>query len=302
MLRRQANPVWRGLAIAVCLACAGCKTFSGMGPIPKAVATCQQLSLSGRSAMERGEWEQAEKDLQQAVQTCSNNVEARQHYAEALWHRGAEREAIAQLEAAQRLDRDDNSLTIRLGEMYLTVGSVYQARSAAEQALDFDPRSASAWALHGRSLQATNDLRGALSDYQRSIGYAPESTDVLTDMAEIYRRLGQPERALVTLQSLLDTYSPGEEPQRALYLQGLALVALGRYEHAIDSLREAAARDRPTAEILCRLGEAQLLAGRQADACGSLQQALAIDPAHTASRELMQRSGLANAPTAGVNR
>ena len=50
---------------------------------------------------------------------------------------------------------------------------------------------------------------------------------MLREVAELYRQLNQPERALQTLQLLAETYSPGEEPADCLYLTGLAYVALG---------------------------------------------------------------------------
>ena len=38
--------------------------------------------------------------------------------------------------------------------------------------------------------------------------------------------MNHPERALETLQSLADCYTPAEEPQQVLYLSGLAYLAL----------------------------------------------------------------------------
>ena len=67
-------------------------------------------------------------------------------------------------------------------------------------------------------------------------GFAPDSPDVLLDVAIIYRESGQPERCLTTLHQLHDTYPPGEEPQSVLVLEGLALIDLGRPQQAIESL------------------------------------------------------------------
>lgn len=279
--------------VLVPLAALGCRSMSGRGPMSRSVATCQQFAQQGRSAVERNDWEKAETLLAQAVQACGNDVESRRHYAETLWHRGATQEALAQLKEAQRLAPDDGSLIVRAGEMQLASGAIEEGRQAAERGLNLDPRCPAAWALHGRALQAAGDLRGALADYQRSLGYAPNNPEVLLDVAEVYRQLGQPERALVSLQNLLDHYAPGEEPQKAIYLQGLAYAALGRYNEAIASYTQANTRGSPTAEILCRLGEAQHQAGRAADARASLLQALTIDPQHGPSLALMQRIDIA---------
>jgi len=247
------------------------------------------MSQQGINAMERGDWKRAESLLVRALQTCPSDVEARRNYAEVLWHRGAQADAVAQVEEARRVATDDTGLAVRAGEMYLALGKMGRARQAAEQALDLDPKCAPAWALRGNVLERSGDYRQALADYQRSLGYAPGSPEVLLRLAEAYRQVGVPSRALATLQSLIDTYPPGEEPQNLLYLQGLALIALQRYNDAVESLTLANQRGPHSAELQYQLAQAHLLAGRPADAQAALQQALALEPAHQPSLALVER-------------
>ncbi len=243
--------------------------------------------------MERGEWERAESLLGQAVQSCAVDVESRRHYAETLFHRGAIKDAITQLEEARKLSTEDATLAVRLGELHLMTGNVAAARAAAEQALDIDPKLAGAWALRGRTWQAAKESRQALADFQRALSYEPESTDVVLQVAELYRQLGQPERALVALEDLHDRYPPGEQPPQVLYLQGLALSALQRHPEAVARLREAVQRGGPSPDMLCQLAEVQFLAGRAEEARGTLNQALSMDANHASSRALVQRMELA---------
>ncbi len=118
-------------------------------------------------------------------------------------------------------------------------------------------------------------------------------------LAETYRQLGVPSRALATLQGLIDSYPPGEEPQRLFYLQGLALIALDRYNDAVESLALANQRGPHTAELLFRIGRAHWMAGRPAEAQASLQQALALEPAHRDSLAMVERMRGGAAATAG---
>lgn len=239
--------------------------------------------------MERGQWGRAETMLSKAVQTCPIDSDARRQYAETLWHRGDKPAAIKQLEEARKLSNEDPALAVRLGELYLESGQVQLARDAADAALQIDPKSAAAWALHARSMTAVGEPRQALADYQRSLGYEPDKQDVLLGVAEAYRQLNQPDRALCVLQTLTETYPPGEQPRQVLYLEGLALTALGRYDDAAQSFAAASTRERPTAEILYRLAEAEMLAGRPVSSQASAQQALALDPAHACSRALLDQ-------------
>jgi tetratricopeptide (TPR) repeat protein len=279
----------RWLAAVFSLWATGCHSLSWQGPVPKSVATCRQFSQQGINAMERGDWDRAESLLSQAVQACPVDSEARRNYAETLWHRGAVNEAAAQLEEARRVAADDTSLAVRTGELYLSMGQVDRALKLADQTLDLDPKAAEAWVLRGRAQESTGHIREALADYQRSLGYCPGNPDVLLRVAEAYRQLHQPERALTVLQNLGDSFPAGEEPQNLLHLQGLALMALGRPNDAVESLTLAAGRGKPTAGILCHLAEAQLLSGHQAEASAAVAQALLLEPDDLESRGLKDR-------------
>ena len=210
--------------------------------------------------------------------------------------RGARTEAIAQLKEACRLIPTDAAMHGQLAEMYLAAGQREAAQATAEMAIRLNPRLPAAWAVRGRAMCAGGNLAQALADFQRALGCVPYDQRILLDTAELYRQMNQPQRALETLQSLANTYSPAEEPQQVLYLQGLAYGALGRHDDAVDSLAAAAARDKPSPEILYRLAQAEWLAGRPADAATTAQQALALDPRHQPTHELLISMQMAQQP------
>jgi tetratricopeptide (TPR) repeat protein len=281
---------------AVLALLAGCRLPGRDGPVSQSLAESRNLSRQGVAAMERGQQHQAETLLAKAVKVCPSDPEARRNYAETLCMHGSQTEAIAQMEEVARNGCEDATFWTRLAEMYLAAGRADAAELSVQQALNLDPKLASAWAVRGRAMLASGQTRQALADYLRALGYAPGDSKILMEVAELYRQLDQPERALQTLQVLADSYAPGEEPQQVLYLTGLAYTALGRPGDAVESLSAALIRDKPTPEILYRLGEAELLAGHQDEAAKLVQQALAIDPQHQPSRELLNRIELARRP------
>jgi tetratricopeptide (TPR) repeat protein len=268
---------------------AGCRLPGTDGPVSQQLLTSRHYSQQGLAAMERTEFERAEDLLSRAVKACPTDFEARRHYAEALWQRGHRREAIAQLDEASRLVPDDPTIYVRIAEMRLDMGQIAAARQAAEQGLDLDPKVAQTWAVHGRVMYAVGDQRQALADYHRALGYAPTDRQILLSVAELYRQLGEPQRAIFTLQKLNDTYPPGEEPPQVLYLLGMAYSATGRYDDAVETLTAAMLRDRPTPELLARLAETQLARGRADEAASAAREALALDPNHEASRQILAR-------------
>ncbi len=284
---------WPNVALLLALLWAGCRLPGQQGPVPQSLADCRRLSREGVAALERGQQQTAENLLAQAVTACPADAEARRDYAEALWRRGARQEAIAQLEEAGRLATEDASLWARLAEMYLVAGQPHSAWQSAQRAIELDPKLPAAWAIRGGVLRVAGQPRDALSDYLRALNYAPKDRAVLLEVAQLYRQLNQPAAALQTLQSLAETYSPGEEPGLVLDLLGLAYVAVGRYDDGVEQLSAAVARGEPTAEMYCHLGEAELLAGHAVEAAAAAQQALTLQPQHQPSRELLQRIALA---------
>jgi len=280
----------------------GCRLPGYDGPVSQSVAASRQYARRGVAALERGDAAEAEQWLAKAVKSCPGDSEPRRHYAEALWQRGQREQALAQLREAVKRADEDPVLHRRMAEMCLELGQIDTARESIERAIDLNPKSAESWAVRGRILQASGQFREALADFHRALGLAPDDRQVLLDVAELHRRLEQPHRALQALQSLAETYNPGEEPQQVLYLTGLAQLALARYDDAAESLALAAERGPTQPELLYRWAEAQWLCGRADQAAALAAQALQAAPDHQPSRELLQRIELARSSSSGVLR
>jgi tetratricopeptide (TPR) repeat protein len=260
------------------------------------VAAGRDMTQRGVTAMETGNWSEAEKMLGSAVESCGKDASTRGYFAETLWHRGATEPALEQMSQAVELDPNDTTLIVRYGEMLLGVGETKQALKRADQAIMLNPKLENAWALRGRAYWRLGQTERALADLQRSLEYGPDTPDVLMDVAAIYRERGQHDRCLTTLQHLIDTYPPGQATQLAYWMEGLTLADLGRPQQAAEALRVANQQGPPNADILYYLAQAQLAAGRPAEAVIAAQEAVAANPTHTASRQLIAQ--LATRPAA----
>ncbi len=277
---------FRGCLFATVGLSAGCRMASLEGPVSRSLATSRKLSHRGLGALERGDTPSAATLLSAAVEACPADAEAHRHYAEALWQLKEPHKALAQMDEALRLTPDDDTLHVRAGQMRLESGDVDGASREASLALDINPKAAQAWALRGQAAHRRGDLRQALNDFHRSLGYTPEDREVLLASAEVYRELNQPQRALLGLQTLADTYGPGEEPQQVLYLEGLALHALGRYDEAVTTFVAARDHGANTAELQWRIALAERAAGHVDRAREALDAALALDAKHPGCRTL----------------
>ncbi len=274
----------------------GCRWTGNDGPVPRSLLQCRQLSQQGLVALERGDLQNADALLSKAVATCPIDTEARRRYAEALYKQGHRREALAQLTKALEQSPDDFAAWVRRAEVELAVNDLAAAHVSAQRALQLNPRSASAWLIEGCYARQKGDLRGALAHYHRALSYEPHQRELLLELAQTYQQIGEPQRALANLQTLVDSYPPGEEPQQIMYYQGLALLALQRNNEAVDVLSTARDRAPPTPELLYQLAEAQLRVGHGAQAREAIAQALSIEPGNMACRGLLEKLDVAELP------
>lgn len=269
--------------------------------VPESLATCRELSQNGVAAMELGEWDKARAVLDEAVATSPTDAEARRHLAEALWKSYSPREAVVHMEAAVKLDPRHAPTVVRAGEMLLEVGAVDLAHQRSEEAIALDSTLAGGWALRGRVERQRGNAVRALADMQQALRFAPHQTDVLLQIAEVQYELGRPQRCLTMLHRLLDIYPPGEEPQQALWLEGLAYGSMERHEDSVASLTAASLRSQPPSDLLYQLARAEQAAGQTAAAANTARRVLALDGEHQQSKVLLaQLQGFADPGQGGT--
>lgn len=241
--------------VLVVVAGSGCRLIPRSGPVPQEVADARRLCNEGLSAADRKDLLRAEGLLEQAVKNCPTDVDARRHYADVLWQRGERMAAVTQIAEALRLSPGDTSLCIDGGRMYMELGLLDDADRLSREAVRVAPRSDKAWRLHGQVAQARGRPEEALADFHRALALAPDDRELILETAEIYRRLGRPQRALATLAILGESYPPNQTPPQVLVLEGMAQEALDRPTDAIDSYRQAVARGLQSQDIAGRLAK-----------------------------------------------
>jgi predicted Zn-dependent protease len=247
----------------------------------------RELSRQGVAALESGQPQQAEELLRKSLAAAPDDASARRYMAETLWRRGAGDDALTQITKAVRLDPTNAGLAVRAGEMSLAVGRREFAASEAERAIRLDPKLASAWALRGRCHSKINQPDEALADFERAVELEPDRSDLLVEVASIYRQRGQNRRCLTAIYHVLDSYPSGEEPQSVLVMQGQTMMDLGRPQQAATAFLAAAQHGPPSADIYFSLAQAYSAAGRFEEAAGAAQQALAVNGSHDPSRRLL---------------
>lgn len=228
--------------------------------------------------MQREQWAEAEVLFRKALRTCPTDERAHRCFAEILWRKGAREEAVAHMREAARLSGNAAEVTVALGEMHLECEELTAAGQRAEEALAARRDLPSAWVLLGNVQRLQGQPQAALASYHRALSLRPDDARLQLVVAQVYRQLGRPQRTLAVLAALAEQYPLGEEPRDFLLEQGLALQAVGRYTESAQSLAAAVHRGPVTPDLLCQLGEAQLLAGDPGNARLSILAALERDP------------------------
>lgn len=243
----------------------GCQWSRTIKPLTPSQLLSSERSQAGMAALERKDYEEAEKRLGEAVRLNKKDIDHRRNYAEALWKRDKHKEALEQLdEAVKRGGNEDASLHVSLAEKNLFLNQLTTAFHHADQAIRLNPNDYKSWELRGRvgwrlALEQSDwkreryvaAIEQAKSDYYRALALSPDNRDILPELATVQMHCGQPEHALATWQKLQIGYQSGAEPIDLLRGKAEALVALQRFEEALSCLQEARKQE-PNQEELDR--------------------------------------------------
>jgi len=277
------------LAVLVCLVVSGCRTFSVDGAASSEIVSCRDQWQHGLEALQHQQWAKAELLFAGAVRTCPKDERARQHYADALWHRAAWHEATQQMEEAVQLSGGDPSLLVRLGKMYFSLERYDEANACAAEALARQADLPQAWALRGDIHQQRGDRPTAIADYHRALSLQPDMPAIQLALVRNSYETNDLQQALTTLHALKDGTPPAELSHEVLYLDGLIHKSLRRYEDAARSFRQLARLGQGGSEIFYELANAELLSGHPEAARHAAQIALAWNVHHLPTRSLLAR-------------
>ena len=169
-------------------------------------------------------------------------------------------------------------------------GLATEARAALEQALQLAPDRGEWHYQLGQLAGQLGDQRGGLDHFAAAVQLAPGVAEHWRTLAHAQRRHSSCEIALETLERALDRF--GDDAQ--LHAAAGALLEQGqRHDQAAWHYRRAVAPDSGIAEHWWRLGRACLALGELAEARGSFERALTLDPraaaAHAGMAQILAR-------------
>jgi len=243
------------------------------------LSVARQNSLRGQEKLQQNKFEEAEFLFTEALRRSSADERAQAGMAEVLWQRGAQEQALAHMTQAATLSGGNPDTFVRLGEMYLQQGLLDRALAQADLAVDHQRNHAGGWALRGKVLQQRQQFEESMACYHRALSSQPNLPEVQISLAEIYRGLGRPQRALATLDAMTDEQASGQANPRAWMLKGMALADMGEINLAQTCLKNAAlCCSDVSSDVLLKVAQTQIETGDFAEARICLGRALQYDP------------------------
>jgi tetratricopeptide (TPR) repeat protein len=234
------------LAILAISTLCGCRMLVGKAR-NQSLVNARQLSLRGTDAFQRNRDQDAELLFSQALSESPQDERAHWGYASVLWKSGDKRKALEHMNEAYRLSGRNPDYAIQLGQMHLDLGQFDSAKALAIDVLAVNRNHNNAWALLGDVHRTQKDWPSSLECYHHALLLRSDNPQVQFAVADIYRKTGRPERALATLDRMVDLHAAIVEDPEHLLLRGLTFTDLDRPKEAKELLSKCSERLEPTA-------------------------------------------------------
>ena len=192
--------------------------------------------LAATRAFYDWDWKAAEPDFLHAMERKTTSSSAHLLYARYLRALGRMDEALAQIQAAQKLEPDSPMVTLNLAAFYYYARNPDRAIEIAQQLVTADPKAAAGRLLQGMSYEQKGDLKQALTLLQEAVSLSDNNSMYLGALGHAYGVAGMKPEAQKVLTQLSSTAPLDYVSQ---YDVALVQSALGDSDAALKSLQRA---------------------------------------------------------------
>ncbi|WP_010582742.1 tetratricopeptide repeat protein [Schlesneria paludicola] len=273
------------VAVLICPLVTGCQSLQKR--LSQDSAKCGALCAQAREARERGNAEQANQYLDEALRQKPTDVETRRQLAETMWNSGRRHEAVEEFAALHNQLPKDTRLAARLAVMQWETNRRTEAAETAESVLKLDQKSKEAWLVRARCQVVREEFEEAMSSYIQLAQLAPDDVIPMIELAELHLKRGHPDRACPLFRAASQHSATTPEQQSEIeWLLGISYTRSQRWSLAVPVLERAIGRRKASAEDWCFLGWARLQSGDVTGAQSDLQRAVHCDPNSASVRSL----------------
>jgi tetratricopeptide (TPR) repeat protein len=146
--------------------------------------------------------DESQRNFEQALKLQPERLDVLASLVKVEAARGNTDSAIGRVHAALEHNPDNRDLLTLLGSLYFERKNYPQAAAAFERTRVLNPNT---WQPH-RNLAivklATNDVSGAVSEYQTALGLAPAEAQLVADAARLFEKQGKVDEAIACYEAL----------------------------------------------------------------------------------------------------
>jgi Flp pilus assembly protein TadD len=229
----------------------------------------------GIALSQKGRVDEAITRFQKALQIKPDYAEAHNNLGNALRQKGKVDEAITQFQKALQIKPDYAEAHNNLGVVFFGQGRMDEAISQYQKALQINPAFAEVHNNLGIALGRNARVEEAIACYQKALEIKPDYAEARNNLASAFFRQGRMDEAITHYREVLKI-KPGFA--EAHYSLGCALAQKGRADEAIVHFQEALEIKPDYAAVHNNLGIVLLQEGRADEAIVHFQKALQIRP------------------------
>jgi tetratricopeptide (TPR) repeat protein len=201
-------------------------------------------------------------------------------------------DAIRRYRIAGTLQPDYLAVPVNLGNIYLQINRIEEAKENFTRALGINKNCAAALYGLGQVALSQKNYAEAIDKFEAALALAAGANRIHYSLAMAYRNLGNAEKAMAHLAQqgtvgvqvndpLLDSLQKLIKGERIHLIRGKLALEARRYSEAIDEFRLAITANRKSLPAYINLGAALVQTGDPKGAAENFAEALRIDPANT---------------------
>ncbi|MDR2690097.1 MAG: tetratricopeptide repeat protein [Azoarcus sp.] len=208
-----------------------------------------------------------------AVELQPDNARYRQRWGETLSRLGEFKDALHQIQHAQRLAPRDAGILCSLSGIYVKLGLWQQAKKVLQEVVGLPKPLAGHYCLLGLACQQMGELDEALAAFIKATALAPRYPDAWLSLGHLYLHKQQLEQ---TQSSLAKLFELAPQVPTTLDLAGDLAMTLEDYREAANFFRQAADAAPEQQAIQAKLAMALVMCGDSLPAIDALERAYAL--------------------------
>lgn len=275
-------------SLIVCLLVPGCLGLEARRShvTPEQRARIQEWNEQAQSAIDRGDWGEAQVWLLRLVDEAPASSEVHQRLGRVFEAQGDYARAEAAYRKAVALEPEDADVLQSLAELEFHTHRFDLAREHIQASIEIAPQRAEAHEVEGMILEALGRPDEALAAYFRAVAADPGCASAMRRAAVLQLATGRHDQALARLSQVLELV-PGDT--EALFQRGRAHLALHHVTAAVEDFRAVSAARPQNPEVFYHLALALEQARQPEAAFDAARHALALAPEDNQIRTLTER-------------